>query len=128
MTLTSKNLCFKPAATRRRAHPGFTLMELLVVITIIVLLIAIAIPAVKILGKNNGEAQASNTIRTFLANARALAISQHRQAGIVFFEETAANAPILHSGQTAMQIIIEDYNQAQHVPGPGNTVFIYYSK
>ncbi len=114
-----------PIFSIRRA---FTLIELLVVMGIIIILIAISGPALKALAKSDGTASAANQIRAYLSNARALAISQHTQMGVVFFEQSPTNAPTGHFNQTAMQIFYADPDQTKYgtVPAP-NTVFIPYS-
>jgi prepilin-type N-terminal cleavage/methylation domain-containing protein len=116
---------FQPCKIRR----GFTLLELLVVMGIMVIMMAVMIPAMKSMLQSNGEAQSVNVIRSYLATARSIAISQHRQAGVVFFEETGANTSTSSKGQTALQLVVENTDQSQvnHVAHPENTVFIYYS-
>src|SRR5579864_8834772 len=74
---------------------AFTLIELLVVMGIIILLVLASAPVLKSLSKTNGTASAANLVRAFLSNARAIAISQHQQAGVVFFDETSTNAGTL---------------------------------
>ncbi|MGN6369334.1 MAG: pilus assembly FimT family protein [Phycisphaerae bacterium] len=117
------------SATPRR--PAFTLIELLVVMGIVIILVAVSAPLLKTLSKSNSTASAANLVRAYLSNARAIAVSQHRQAGVVFFEETSTNADNLaHTGQTAMQLIVEDPDQSTtKYPGiiAGNTGFIPYS-
>jgi prepilin-type N-terminal cleavage/methylation domain-containing protein len=104
---------------------AFTLIELIVVISIIVILSAIAVPAIKNLTKSNDTSQAANLVRTMIAQARTIAISQHRVAGVVFFEETAANSLPVNAGQTAMQLFVEDYNQRRMLPGDGTDTVEY---
>jgi hypothetical protein len=62
-----------------------------------------------------------------ISNARAIAISQHRPAGVVFFEETAAYSRPVNGGQTAMQIFVEDFDQTTNPPAPGTTLYRYYT-
>jgi prepilin-type N-terminal cleavage/methylation domain-containing protein len=76
--------------TPRLLRPAFTLIELLVVIAIIVVLVAIAIPSLKILGQSNNQKQAVNLLTSLIANARAIAIQSHTQAGLVIFEDPAS--------------------------------------
>jgi prepilin-type N-terminal cleavage/methylation domain-containing protein len=106
-------------------HSAFTLIELIVVISIIVILSAIAVPAIKNLTKSNDTSQAANLVRTMIAQARTIAISQHRVAGVVFFEETAANSLPVNAGQTAMQLFVEDYNQRRMLPPDGTDAVDY---
>jgi prepilin-type N-terminal cleavage/methylation domain-containing protein len=115
-------------AARGAGVRAFSLLELLVVMGIIVILAAIAVPNVQAMTKDNNRVQAANVVRAMIGEARSIAISQHRQAGVVFFEETAAYARPLRTDATAMQLFVEDYNQAQYNPKDDNTVFIAYSK
>jgi len=116
-----------------RVRSGFTLVELLVVVAIILIVLGIGAPTLKSMMRGNGQVQAQNAIRAYLATARSVAISQHRQAGVIFFEESAKYLP--HGkpryGQTVMQLIVEDPDQTTATHGPiasGNTVFTYYSR
>jgi prepilin-type N-terminal cleavage/methylation domain-containing protein len=122
------------ASLRLRAFvvnsPAFTLIELLVVIAIIALLAGITIPAVRSLSKSNDQSQSVDLVRSMLSNARAIAIAQHRMAGVVFFEETAAYSLPVNANQTTMQLFVEDYNQAQYAPlnpPAGVVFFVKYS-
>jgi len=106
---------------------AFTLIELLTVIAIITILTAITVPAVKALTADNTRLQAAGQVRAYLSQARAIALAQHRQAGVVFFDETPKYALPVHGDQTAMQLFVEDYDQAQYNPDPRNTVFVALS-
>jgi prepilin-type N-terminal cleavage/methylation domain-containing protein len=110
-----------------RGAVGFTLMELLVVMAIIGVISTMGLPAVKKLTSGNARSQALNHVRAMITQARSVAMAEQRQAGVVFFEETAANSFPVHGNQTAMQIFVEDYDQAQYNPLSDNTVFIPYS-
>jgi prepilin-type N-terminal cleavage/methylation domain-containing protein len=121
-----------PAMVKKNPRRGFTLIELLVVIGIIVLLAGMSVPAIKSLTKSNDQTQATNLVRSMLSAARSIAISQHRMAGVVFFEETPRYSRPVNGGRTAMQIFVEDFNQQQYSQGgavvpTGVTVFVYYS-
>jgi prepilin-type N-terminal cleavage/methylation domain-containing protein len=110
---------------------AFTLIELLVVIAVMIILMAAMLPAIKSMTRNNNQKQAVNQITIMLAQARSVAISQRRQTGVVFFEETAANASPYTPSQTAAQIFIEDPDQTTTkypTPrDPDNTFFIQYA-
>ncbi|MCL2639901.1 MAG: prepilin-type N-terminal cleavage/methylation domain-containing protein [Phycisphaerales bacterium] len=116
-----------------RVRSGFTLIELLVVVAVILIVLGIGAPTIKSMMRGNGQVQAQNAIRAYLATARSIAISQHRPAGVIFFEESTTYLP--HGkpryGQTAMQLIVEDPDQTTTTHTnltPGNTVFIYHSR
>ena len=118
----------------RAARRGFSLVELLVVLFIIIIVMAIGAPAMKSMLRGNAQSQAVNLIRAQLSAARAIAISQHRQAGVVFFEENSVAsssgkkdfAPAANTGQTAMQLIVEDTNLTGSTAN--GTIFVYYSR
>ncbi len=109
-------------AAPSRLRRAFTLIELMVVVGIIVLLVAIMIPALKALTKGNDISQSTNLVRSMISSARTIAISQHRRAGVVFFEETPTYSAPAHPGQTAMQIIIEDFLIDQSMSDRSGTV------
>ena len=67
-----------------RKFTGFTLIELLVVISIIGILAALSVPAIKNLGKSNVQVSATRQMLDDIARARQLAISQHTTVYMVF--------------------------------------------
>jgi prepilin-type N-terminal cleavage/methylation domain-containing protein len=99
------------ADSPRRSLPAFTLIELMVVVGIILILVAIAVPAVRALTKSNSQKQAVNLLTSMVARARALAIQSHEMAGVYIFESdssTTANGVIASKsgGQSYAQIVV----------------------
>lgn len=72
---------------RQRRATGFSLIELLVVVGIIILVLAIAFPFYQKLGRDNAKMHAMNAITMQLAAARATALATQRQAGLLFYED-----------------------------------------
>jgi hypothetical protein len=79
---------------------------------------------VRSLTSNNDQKQAVNIVRATIDTARSIAVSQHRQAGVVFFEETTQFALPANTMQTAMQLFVEDFNQMQY-PLPTRDLTVY---
>ena len=73
-----------PPSAVRRPRFGFTLLELLIVITILGILAGLAVPALKNLGKSNVQLSAARQLLDDLGHARQLAISQHTTVYVVF--------------------------------------------
>jgi prepilin-type N-terminal cleavage/methylation domain-containing protein len=71
-----------PRVTRRA--PAFSLIELLVVITILGLLAGLAVPALKDMGKSNVQISATRQLLDDVGRARQLALSQRNTIYMVF--------------------------------------------
>jgi type II secretory pathway pseudopilin PulG len=68
-----------------RPATGFTITELLIVIAIIVLVLAMAVPAFNAITGNKSEAAMMNTISAMLARARTEAVGVQQMRGIMFY-------------------------------------------
>ena len=77
---------------------AFTLLELLVVISILGILAALSVPALKNLGKSNVQVSAARQLLDDVGRARQLAISQHTTVWMVFVPESFWNTPVTASG------------------------------
>ncbi len=80
-----------PIASRRRSRAAFTLVELLVVIGIIGILSAAALPSIRSLTQSNTLASGSRQVLDDLAYARQLAITGRRTVYMVFVPPTVLN-------------------------------------
>jgi len=79
--------------SRSVTRHAFTLIELLVVISIMGLLAALTVPALKNLGKSNIQASASRQLLDDIGRARQLAISHHTTVYMVFVRTNFWMAP-----------------------------------
>src|SRR3954469_6080554 len=75
----------RSAAARR----GFTLTELLVVIGVIVLMLAMAVPLFNVFSGSRSVEGGQNMVSAMLQRARARALAMQERRGVFFFEDQA---------------------------------------
>jgi prepilin-type N-terminal cleavage/methylation domain-containing protein len=120
-------LTSQPTIAPPRGRPAaFTLIEVLVVISIVVILLAVSVPTIRALTKGNSQKQAVNLMTTMLANARATAISTRKASGIVIYEYPAVSNGKSNEATSYIQPITQSkYDGANklryfvRVPGSG---------
>ena len=74
-----------------RPRPGFTLIEMLIVMAIIVLAVTLAIPAIRVLTGSRSEQAAQNVVSAYIASARADAIGIQDIEGVLFYIDPGTN-------------------------------------
>lgn len=79
---------------KRRAPSGFTLVELLAVITIMAIILALGIPAITTMSKATALQTAARTVSGTLNQARQIAITQRRKVRVIFPNQSS-NLPDL---------------------------------
>src|SRR5215212_9065216 len=78
---------------------GFTLTEILIVIALIVLIIALAVPAFGLITGTRSVDAGENLVSAMLSRARAIAINNNQTVGVVFFRD-------LKLDRSAMAIVV----------------------
>ncbi len=94
-----------------RARRGFTLTEILVVLTIIILVLATAVPAFRALTGSRSTDAAQNLFTAMLGRARTMALNQKKTIGVFFSLDPATD-------RTRMALV--ELASALDDPDPGN--------
>jgi prepilin-type N-terminal cleavage/methylation domain-containing protein len=101
---------------RRRRH-AFTLMELMVVITIIVLLLGLAIPAFNLIRGSRSVDAAENQVAGLIGKSRADAIGLQKPCGVMFFFK----GDPAEERCTVCEVVASDYPESG---GPTRDVYL----
>ena len=79
----------------RRRRPAFTLIELMVVITLLVVFLGIALPVLRAITGSRSTEAARNVISAMLGRARNEALARHQLVGVALFVDPATNRSTL---------------------------------
>src|ERR1700733_7870952 len=94
---------------------AFTLIELMTVITIIVLVLAAAVPTINLLEGNRSLANGYNRVRAALGHAGQIALYYRAPAGVAFYRD-----PI--TGRQAIAYVTQEKNIPADVASPAYTL------
>src|SRR5690606_40029334 len=71
-------------ASSQRSRSGFTLIEMLVTLFILMILTSIALPMTRNIIRDQRNARAAQIIQSFIESARNQAIAENREMGVIF--------------------------------------------
>lgn len=91
MAAGARPACLRAWVPACRIRPAFTVTELLIVIGIIVVMIALAVPAFNLISGNKSVDAANNQISALLGRARNEAIGLQEVRGVFFYPDPATN-------------------------------------
>src|SRR5687767_4933802 len=115
---------FVPPCLRASVPSAFTLTELLVVISLIVIILALAVPAFNLISGSGSIDQAQNQISAMFAQAQATAVDRQNYVGVLFYKDAPADRYTL--------VIVEKVKPAPWVPlrprADGTFVGVEYRK
>jgi prepilin-type N-terminal cleavage/methylation domain-containing protein len=111
------------------AERGFTMIELLVVMSVIVILVSVAVPVLSKLSQSNKLTQARNMASAYIANARSAAIQAKRPVAAIFYEPSINPvtglpnyADTADPNQSVVMLAVASADQSG--AGPGNILFV----
>jgi len=99
-------------------YRAFTLTEILIVIGIIVLMLALAVPAFNFITGSRSQNGAENVISAMLGRARSYAIQNNVDAGVIFFSDTVTS-------RTTMAVVTRGLNNS--TSGSSSAEDAYYN-
>ncbi len=99
-----------------RNRSGFSLVEILIVIALIVLLLAMALPAFNFITGSHSTGGAENQISAMLARARTEAVGLQEPRGIMFYQDPVT--------QRVMIVLVKQVPTP--IPAPGGLTVDYY--
>lgn len=113
-----KKTCPEPVEGKRKQKrkSAFSLIELLVVLAIIAMLVALAIPGINAMQKSFNSTGAEGMISAALSTARTLAISHQQYAGVRFQKAYSEKGP-LEANQYMIFIIFDSNKKTNWVCG-----------
>src|SRR5436190_15437159 len=85
----------KSQIANRKSRRGFSLTEILIVIAIIVLLLALALPAFNFISGGRSVDGAMNGISAFLARARTEAVGLQEMRGVMFYIDPKSESEMM---------------------------------
>ena len=104
----------------RRRQGGFTLIEILVVVGIIVVMIAMAVPLFNTLTGSRSEESAENQIAAILNTARTEAMALQSPTGVLFYIDPATNRI---NGALVREVQTDLFNDPE-TAGYGTEIFL----
>ena len=90
---------------------GFTLTEILIVIALIVLIIALAVPAFNLITGSRSVDAGENLVSAMLSRARAMAMNNNQTVGVAFFRD-------FRNERSAMAIVVPASQRGSSAPEP----------
>ena len=115
---------WRPSAAASRSLPAFTLVELIVVITVIVLVLAIAVPGLSALNAQARLVSAQQIVNGLMTRAYYLALADRTMTAVRFFpgDWDSADTVVKHSTAGVQNMAVYSYvgtTARENPPGSG---------